>query len=53
MSQLHSTAHSPSWAMLNRLVPGSPADDRQDPFRVVAGPPADRVDFCIPCNRSS
>ncbi|MEV6650987.1 histidinol-phosphate transaminase [Streptomyces sp. NPDC051219] len=49
MSQLHSTAHSPSWAMLNRLVPGA-QDDRQDPYRVVAVPQVDRIDFCIPCN---
>ncbi|GAB2591379.1 hypothetical protein GCM10027168_25860 [Streptomyces capparidis] len=34
-SLLHTAAHSPSWASLNRSAP----DTR-----------ADRVDFCIPCN---
>jgi threonine-phosphate decarboxylase len=53
---LRSSAHSPSWAMLNRLAPDSGASRSWQPG--PAGPaghagqpePLERLDFCIPCN---
>ncbi|MFE3825689.1 pyridoxal phosphate-dependent aminotransferase [Streptomyces sp. NPDC059092] len=52
---LRATAHSPSWAMLSRLSPGSgPAEGSapagQEPYRRAATAHEQRVDFCIPCN---
>lgn len=52
---LHTTAHSPSWAMLSRLSPTDSAEaSPEQSGRVTpygrAEPVQERVDFCIPCN---
>ncbi|MFJ2172187.1 pyridoxal phosphate-dependent aminotransferase [Streptomyces sp. NPDC101062] len=49
---LRATAHSPSWAMLSRLSPGTgPSDPSgQEPYRRAETAHEQRVDFCIPCN---
>lgn len=44
---LHPTAHSPSWAMLNRLAPDSGAGRSR---QLGPAEPLDRLDFCVPCN---
>ncbi|MER5968329.1 histidinol-phosphate transaminase [Streptomyces sp. NPDC002055] len=52
---LRSTAHSPSWAMLNRLAPDVPQDrpERTEfatPYAYQEPEATERIDFCIPCN---
>ncbi|MFF3763708.1 pyridoxal phosphate-dependent aminotransferase [Streptomyces sp. NPDC001922] len=52
---LRSTAHSPSWAMLNRLAPDV-AQERPErtelstPYAYQQPEAEERIDFCIPCN---